>query len=117
MAPYPTTSPTLTPSPAPSSPPSPLLCSPLKDIAWADMPATIFNGFHPPRPGSDDPHQGVDFADTGADHIALQGRVVQAVMDGKVAAVIKDRFPYGNALLLETPVESLPGSWLEALSL
>jgi murein DD-endopeptidase MepM/ murein hydrolase activator NlpD len=89
----------------------------MQGITWADMPALISNPYHPPPPGSDDPHQGVDFADTGPDRIALQGRGVQAVMDGTIAAVIADRFPYGNALLVESPVEKLSASWRKALNL
>jgi murein DD-endopeptidase MepM/ murein hydrolase activator NlpD len=45
--------------------------------------------------------------------IALAGEPVQAVMMGRVAAVIEDRFPYGNALLLETPLQALPPDWLD----
>lgn len=82
----------------------------------------ISNPYHPPqRAGSDDPHQAVDFADIGVDGYALTGRGVQAVLEGWVAGVIAERFPYGNALLVETPLEGLPGGlpgeWLEGLSL
>lgn len=115
--PSPTPTPTAAPSPEPSLTPEIQLCSPLQGLAWADMPAAISNPFHPPPPGSDDPHQGVDFADLGADGIAHQGRVVQAVIAGQIAVVAANRFPYGNALLVETPLELLPGSWLEALDL
>jgi murein DD-endopeptidase MepM/ murein hydrolase activator NlpD len=68
--------------------------------------------------GSDDPHQGVDFADIDPTYeIALEGRQVNAVIDGVVAGVIFDRFPYGNAILVETPVERLTDEWLEALQI
>lgn len=117
VLPSPTIFPTAAPSPEPSRKPGIRLCPPMQGIVWDDMPAMISNPFHPPPPGSDDPHQGVDFADLGADRIALQGRVVQAVLDGQIAAVAADRFPYGNALLVETPVELLPHSWLETLDL
>ncbi len=117
VLPPPEATPTAALSPEPSPISYPHLCSPLQGIAWADIPATISNPFHPPQPGSDYPHQGVDFADTGEGGIALTGRVVQAVMDGQVAAVIVNRFPYGNALLVESPVERIPASWLEALNL
>jgi len=82
------------------------------------MPALVSNPFHPPPPGSDDPHQGVDLADRlESSQIAVAGRLVQAVLDGSVAAVIQDRFPYGNALLVETPLDGLPEAWPAALSL
>jgi len=109
-------------TPEPSAAPGLQLCSPLQGVDWAVLPEMISNPFHPPRAGSDDPHQAVDFADIGADGLPLQGlaltgRGVQAVLHGRVAAVVASRFPYGNALLVETPLELLPGAWLEALSL
>jgi murein DD-endopeptidase MepM/ murein hydrolase activator NlpD len=77
----------------------------------------VSNPFHPPRPGSDDPHQGVDLADIDSRNVAVGGRPVSAVLNGKVAAVIRDRFPYGNALLVESTLESLPVGWIEGLDL
>lgn len=125
LSPSLTASPTSAPSataipsatPEPSTIPSLQLCSPLQEIAWAELPGVISNPFHPPRAGSDDPHQAVDFADIGADGYALTGRGVQAVLEGQVAAVIMERFPYGNALLVESPLEGLPAEWLAGLSL
>jgi murein DD-endopeptidase MepM/ murein hydrolase activator NlpD len=56
----------------------------------------------------------VDFAVTEeTSSIALGGHPVQAVVPGKVAAAIRDRFPYGNAVLIETPLEELPSGWLD----
>lgn len=104
-------------TPEPSAAPGAQLCSPLEGVAWAEMPGRISNPFHPPRAGSDDPHQAVDFADIGVDGYALTGRGVQAVLEGLIAGVIGDRFPYGNALLVESPLERLPAAWLAALSL
>jgi murein DD-endopeptidase MepM/ murein hydrolase activator NlpD len=114
------TTPTLTPAALPS--PSPTLqaqiCSPLGGVARSQLSDMIHNPFHPPRAGSDDPHQGVDFADLqGPDRIAVSGRPVTAVLGGRVAMVTADRFPYGNAVLIETPLEDLPAAWLDALAL
>lgn len=68
----------------------------------------VVNPFHPPRTGLDDAHQGVDLAyQLNGESIALEGQPVQAVMDGKVASVLSDRFPYGNAILIETPLDEL----------
>jgi murein DD-endopeptidase MepM/ murein hydrolase activator NlpD len=68
--------------------------------------------------GSDDPHQGVDFADIDPVYeIALEGRTVQAIFSGSVAAVIQDRFPYGYAILVETPLEQVPPGWLVNLQI
>jgi murein DD-endopeptidase MepM/ murein hydrolase activator NlpD len=120
-------------SPTPSNTPSPTftvtatatqlveetleVCSPLQDIALEALPGLVNNPFQPPAVGSDDPHQGVDLADRDASGLAVAGRTVQTVLSGEVAAVIKDRFPYGNAIMVETPLETLPAKWLQALEL
>jgi murein DD-endopeptidase MepM/ murein hydrolase activator NlpD len=78
--------------------------------------AAIANPYHPPRPGSDDPHQGIDIADMQpGQRIALAGGTVQSVLAGQVAMVIQNRFPYGNAILIETPLDSLPGGWASSI--
>jgi murein DD-endopeptidase MepM/ murein hydrolase activator NlpD len=48
--------------------------------------------------------------------IALAGRPVQAILEGVVAAAIQDRFPYGNTIIIETPLGKLPKEWLRAIS-
>jgi murein DD-endopeptidase MepM/ murein hydrolase activator NlpD len=107
--------PTSNPSPSPAFTKKPTeveeitdlrICSPLQGIPITELTDTIHNPFNPSRSGRDDPHQGVDFAvlEYG---IALSGNPVQSVLDGHVAAVIDNRFPYGNALMIETPLESL----------
>jgi murein DD-endopeptidase MepM/ murein hydrolase activator NlpD len=117
----PTAAPTYTSSPLPPTvvPTAAFsICSPLEGYALDQMPSLVSNPFHPPPPGSDDPHQAVDLADRQpGSQVALAGRVVQAVLDGSVAAVIHDRFPYGNALLVETPLEALPADLPTALGL
>jgi murein DD-endopeptidase MepM/ murein hydrolase activator NlpD len=104
--------PTTTPRPAPR------LCSPLEGIPLEELPDLITNPFLPPRPDSDDPHQGVDFSilETNT-NIAVAGHPVQAVLSGQVAAIISDRFPYGNAILIEIPLGSLPITWLNTLQI
>jgi murein DD-endopeptidase MepM/ murein hydrolase activator NlpD len=72
----------------------------------------VSNPYHPPEPGSDDPHQGVDLAVIDpANRIALSGSPVQAILNGQVAMLINDRFPYGNAVLIETPLEAAGPDW------
>lgn len=109
--------PTTTPSPTPTQTSTailqtdipvllPQVCSPLQGIPIAQLPAQISNPYHPPRPGSDDPHQGVDLADFApGSRMAVKGHAVQAVMAGKVVMVTQDRFPYGYTLLIETPLD------------
>lgn len=117
-SPMPST-PTLSPTAVvPSQTPEPVVCSPLEGFEIPDLMDLITNPFAPPRSGSDDPHQGVDLSDIDPLYqIALEGRRVKAVMDGMVAGVIADRFPYGNALIVETPLELLPAELAGAVQL
>jgi murein DD-endopeptidase MepM/ murein hydrolase activator NlpD len=95
----------------PSATPGAWLCSPLEGYSRSELTASISNPFKPPaRAGSDDPHQGVDLA-VSQDGLALAGEPVYAILAGYVAAVIVDRFPYGNAIMVETPLETLPDGW------
>jgi murein DD-endopeptidase MepM/ murein hydrolase activator NlpD len=110
------------PTPAPQEPTPSIVpfqvCSPLADIAPVDLTSHISNLYNPPKPGSDAPHQGIDLADYyGENRIAVEGHAVNVVLDGRVAAVISERFPYGSAILIETPLENLPPDWLSALQL
>ncbi len=118
-SPSPTTLPSPSASPSPTdpiptttAPPAVAVCSPLQDIPLARINEIISNPYRPPRPGSDDPHHGVDLADLiPGSQVAVAGRAVQAVLAGRVAAVIQDRFPYGSAVLIETPLEDLQAGW------
>ena len=117
----PTATPTQTRTSTPESTPTPeiKICSPLESIPSSELAGIVSNPFAPPsRPGSDDPHQGVDLADIDPQtRISLEGRLVQAALAGTVAAVIQDRFPYGNAVLIETRLETLPTRWQQALAI
>ena len=115
----PTASPTSVPNPAASQiSPAPVFqaCSPLQGFPLDGLSAAVVNPYNPPPLGSDDPHQGVDLAQV-QNGISLTGLSVQAVLEGQVALVVSGRFPYGNALLVETPLDSLPPGWLEKLDL
>lgn len=90
------------------------LCSPLPGYDLARLKGAISNPYSPPPLGSDDPHQGVDFADIQYG-VAINGHDVQAVLPGTVTTVISNRFPYGNAIIIETPLNSLPGAMQEKL--
>jgi murein DD-endopeptidase MepM/ murein hydrolase activator NlpD len=82
------------------------VCSPLQGESLDFLTGKVVNPFHPPRFGSDDPHQGVDLAQLQPEtSIALAGHPVQAVLGGKVVGVIQDRFPYGNAVMVETLID------------
>ncbi len=42
----------------------------------------------------------------------MLGLPINAVLSGRVAAVLPNRPPYGNAVIIETPLEALPEAWL-----
>lgn len=107
--------PTLTATPLPTRQPTatPLpeveICSPLYSTPLDELAAIVSDGFHPPPPGQDGRHQGVDFAYYRKfGRASIAGESVQAVLAGKIAAAIQDRFPYGNLLIVETPFSIIP---------
>jgi murein DD-endopeptidase MepM/ murein hydrolase activator NlpD len=93
-----------------------LICPPLPSYSFAELEAIISNPFNPPPPGSDDPHQGVDLA-VQENGLALAGGEVQAILSGVLAARLADRFPYGTALLIETPLDGFSPAHLEQLAI
>lgn len=116
----PTASPTRTKPPAsiPSSTATQAavsICSPLEGIPLSELglPELLKNPFEAPRTGFDDGHHGADFAYwSWGDRKEMLGHPVQSTLDGRVAGVILNRPPYGNAILIETPLENLPTGWL-----
>lgn len=127
-APYTTNTPTstFTPTPSPTAAPSALptytasptaaaaVCSPLEGIALEELssPDLLKNAFQRPRPGWDEGHHGVDFAYwSRGERASMVGLPVQSILAGRVAAVLPDRQPYGNAAIIETPLDALPPAW------
>jgi murein DD-endopeptidase MepM/ murein hydrolase activator NlpD len=47
----------------------------------------------------------------------MAGLPVYSVLPGKVAAVLPSHNPYGNAIIIETPLDRLPSGWIRALQL
>lgn len=90
--------------------------SPLQEYSMTRLMDMISNPYHPPKSGSDDPHQGVDFSIVDPDYqIALAGEKVQSILEGKVVMVMNNRFPYGNSVMIETLFRDLPPGWVETL--
>jgi murein DD-endopeptidase MepM/ murein hydrolase activator NlpD len=118
-----TSIPTVTATPLPSEPsptPAPAfnVCSPLDKIELDKIDDTIIIPFAPPPLGSDDPHQGVDFVEMiPGTQIAQDGETIDAVLAGHVMMVVEDRYPYGNAVMIETPLNALPSAWLDQVGL
>jgi murein DD-endopeptidase MepM/ murein hydrolase activator NlpD len=91
----------------------PQVCSPLQGFDFQELAGIVTDPFQPPLPGKDDGHQGVDFSFwTYKNFSTMQGLPVQAVLTGKVAAVINNRYPYGNMVIIESPLSAFPAAWL-----
>ena len=87
------------------------LCSPLVDHEIESLFQIISSPYNPPPMGKDDRHQGVDFAYYNQDgRASIQGEEIQAILGGWVAAVLENKLPYGNMVMIETPYTILPTS-------
>ena len=113
-----TVDPTLTPSPSLEPTLSQTsVCSPLHGFQLAQLAEIVSNPFEMPSPGSDGGHHGVDFSFYSYGALTqMLGLPVRSMTGGVVAAVIDDRPPYGYAILVETPLESLPPGWQSVLN-
>ena len=102
---------------SPTSPPL-QVCSPLKGHTWDDLQEIVTNPFEAPPPGKDSGHHGVDFAYyRRGERLSIQGVTIESVLAGQVAAVLENRVPYGNAVIVETPYQDLPDDLIDLLSL
>jgi murein DD-endopeptidase MepM/ murein hydrolase activator NlpD len=110
-----TQEPTWTPPPiATEVPPTPepdtidQICSPLDGDSIEELEEIITQPFKAPRPGHDDGHHGVDFAYfRRKDRLSIDGVKVLAALEGTVVTALNNRWPYGNAVIIETPLKSL----------
>lgn len=86
------------------------MCSPLEDETISSLPTILVNPLViPDQPGTDFGHPGLDFAYyQRGDRPSIQGIEVYAILSATVVTSLEDSFPYGNAVLLETPLEALP---------
>jgi len=124
----PTYSPTRTVPPSPTlipATPTPALqntiCSPLETETLVTLPEIITNPYKQPRIGIDDgppTHHGVDFAHyRRGDLLSLEGVAILSALDGEVVTVINDRFPYGYAIIVETPLNTISPDLLNRIDL
>jgi murein DD-endopeptidase MepM/ murein hydrolase activator NlpD len=85
------------------------VCSPLSNFSLSDISNILTNSMKTPSPGKDDGHQGVDFSFWSyGKWKSIEGLEISSALDGIVAGVVYDRFPYGNMIMIETPLEQLP---------
>ncbi|HEX2980620.1 MAG TPA: peptidoglycan DD-metalloendopeptidase family protein [Anaerolineaceae bacterium] len=111
--------PSATPLPPTSTPEPQLeLCSPIEHIPLERIGEIVQGPMQTPHPGQDDGHHGVDFAFYRFDDLnGIEGLDINSVFAGKVVASIVDRKPYGNFVIIETPLDQLPPAWLDHLAM
>ncbi|HEY9121363.1 MAG TPA: M23 family metallopeptidase [Brevefilum sp.] len=115
-----TTSPTSQPSqtmPLPTSTGQTFqVCSPLEEESLDTLPSILVNPLVIPPFGRDDGHHGLDFSyyRRGARE-SIQGIAVYAILSGTTALTLPDEIPYGNTIVIETPLSELPRSLQEKL--
>ena len=89
------------------------ICSPLEGETLNSISEILTQKFIMPRPGNDDGHQGLDFSFYRRnERVGIEGLKVHAALKGKIVAVLNDRWPYGNAVIIETPLESISSELL-----
>jgi murein DD-endopeptidase MepM/ murein hydrolase activator NlpD len=71
------------------------------------MPIILGNGTYKEEEST---HHGVDLGYYTRDKKLFTGTPVLAALDGKIAAVVNNRIPYGNMVILETPFERIPAN-------
>lgn len=121
-----TISPTATTVPTPTATSVPLVTgavSPLQGIELSELRLVTSNPFKFKYPyveasGSDYNHTGVDLAFFKfKDYTTVLGHPIQAVLPGKVVEALSDRWPYGNMILIETPLSRFSAEYLATLKL
>jgi murein DD-endopeptidase MepM/ murein hydrolase activator NlpD len=108
-----------------SSTPAPILqdkvCSPLETETLQTLQEIVTQPYKQPRIGIDDgppTHHGVDFAHyRRGDLLSLEGVGILSALDGEVVTVINDRFPYGHAVIIETPLDTISPQLLTQFNL
>ncbi len=77
--------------------------SPLKNIEVGKLSEILSNPFSEPGPGQDDGHHGADFSFYRfGEFNSIEHQSIVAILPGVVSAVLNDRPPYGNAIIIET---------------
>lgn len=121
-----TVAPTATSAPTPTATRLPLITdgvSPLQGIETSELRLVTSNPFKFKYPyveasGSDYNHTGIDLAFFKfKDFTTVLGHPIQAVLPGKVVEALTDRWPYGNMILIETPLSRLSPEFLTSLAL
>jgi murein DD-endopeptidase MepM/ murein hydrolase activator NlpD len=94
------------------------ICTPLRNVDLLELDSIITNPFYMTALSNDDGHHGTDFGFYQFENVdTMMGLPIYAIMSGKVVGVLDDKLPYGYTVITETPLASLPESFLEKLNL
>ncbi|NLF50428.1 MAG: M23 family metallopeptidase [Leptolinea sp.] len=92
--------------------------SPLDGFSINDLSGLISQEFKAPPPGEDTGHHGVDFAFWNRENKPILGVPILAAFPGKVSMSGQgEKPPYGYAIMIETPIESLPQNIIQAIKI
>jgi murein DD-endopeptidase MepM/ murein hydrolase activator NlpD len=93
------------------------LCSPLKGIQLQELGTILSNPYTASRVGFDEGHPGIDFAYwSRGERKSMQGHPIQSTFRGRVTSIINNRSPYGNSIIIETPLSQVPSTVQSILS-
>ncbi len=85
------------------------ICSPLEEETIETLSLILVNPLNIPGFGQDTGHHGVDFAYfRRGERESIQGIEIYAILPGKTITSLAEGFPYGNAIIIETPLSQLP---------
>ncbi len=84
------------------------VCSPLEGFTLETLQEIKTNPVKTPRVGEDLGHHGIDYSFWSyGDWDTIEGLGVNSVLNGTVAGVVNNRFPYGYMVMVETPLDQL----------
>ena len=94
------------------------VCSPLQGEELSELPEITTQEFKMPRSGQDDGHHGIDFAFYRRKNLlSIDGLPVLSALDGEVVTIINNKYPYGNAVIIESPLSTIGTNLLDKISI
>ncbi|MDF1520937.1 MAG: peptidoglycan DD-metalloendopeptidase family protein [Brevefilum sp.] len=92
------------------------VCSPLEEETLDTLSSILVNPLVIPPFGRDDGHHGLDFSYYRRDaRESIEGIGVFTILSGTTVLILPDEIPYGNTIVIETPLSELPESLQEKL--
>jgi murein DD-endopeptidase MepM/ murein hydrolase activator NlpD len=107
--------PTQTRMPSPT-PEAFTICCPLEGETFDSLRYILSKPMEIPQFGQDTGHHGLDFAYfQRGDRESIQGIQIYAAFKGTTVLTLEDYYPYGFAILIETPLNTFPETWEQTL--